>query len=184
MKLLTVSHRVIDLDLRYATANNITGSPIYHRAEAYLHPDAHHCLMKAADLAERQGWRLRVLDAYRPQAAQQVLWQALPDATFVADPSLGSNHSRGVAVDLTLCDRDGKPFDMGTGFDDMTPRSFAVAGDVEPVVMQNRIQLTGIMALAGFAHNPYEWWHFDLPDIAKYPLLEGPAVESLLMDVA
>lgn len=173
MELLRVSHPGIDLDLRYATTDNITGVPIYRNAIAYLHPTAHGALMRAAGLAQAQGLRLRVFDAYRPASAQRALWSRLPDPTFVADPALGSNHTRGIAVDLTLSDAGGRPLEMGTGFDDMTPRSFHGDSAVPVAAQANRLLLAGLMAVAGFAHNPHEWWHYDLPNPAAYPLLEG-----------
>ena len=30
---------------------------------------------------------------------------------------------------------------------------------------------------AGFKKNPMEWWHYDLPDAAKYPLRDEPFVQ-------
>lgn len=173
MELLRVVHPAIDLDLRYATANNITGEPIYGSAIAYLHPAAHAALMHAADLARAQGLRLRVFDAYRPAFAQRRLWASLPDATFIADPALGSNHTRGIAVDLTLADGAGRELDMGTGFDDMTEQSFHGRIDIPVAAQANRLRLAGLMALCGFNFNPHEWWHYDLPNPTGYPLLEG-----------
>jgi hypothetical protein len=117
MPLREITHPAIDVDLRYATPDNFTGKTIYDHAVAYLHLDALAALTRAAELAAAQGLRLRVLDAYRPSAAQWRLWAALPDPRFVADPRLGSMHTRGVAVDLTLCDENGEPLDMGTAFD-------------------------------------------------------------------
>jgi D-alanyl-D-alanine dipeptidase len=171
MQLLEVTHPAIDVSLSYATADNITGRPLYDDTRALLHPDAHEALMRAAGLAEAQGLRLRVYDAYRPVAVQEALWQALPDPTFVADPRKGSAHSRGVAVDLTLGDEAGRALDMGTGFDEMTPRSFHARTDIPVESQRNRALLLGIMAAAGWAHNPREWWHYNLPDPARYPLL-------------
>ena len=171
MQLLEIHHPAIDVALAYATADNITGRPLYEHARALLHPDAHAALMRAAELASAQGLRLRVYDAYRPAAVQQALWDVLPDPTFVADPRKGSAHTRGVAVDLTLTDTAGVPLDMGTGFDEMTSRSFHARTDIPVASLQNRSLLLGTMAAAGWAHNPREWWHYNLPDPARYPLV-------------
>ena len=171
MQLLEISHLAIDVSLAYATADNIAGRPLYEDAKALLHPDAHEALMRAAVLAAAQGLRLRVYDAYRPAAVQQALWTVLPDPTFVADPRKGSAHTRGVAVDLTLIDAAGVPLDMGTGFDEMTPRSFHARTDISAESLRNRSLLLGTMAAAGWAHNPREWWHYNLPDPARYPLI-------------
>ena len=151
---------------------------------ALLHPVALQALVRAAALAAAQDLRLRVLDAYRPSAAQWRLWQVLPDANYVADPRQGSIHNRGVAVDLTLTDADGVPLDMGTAFDDMTVQSGHGRTDVPVQVQRNRLLLLGLMALSGFAHNDFEWWHYNLPDWQSYPSLSDAEEGLRLMDLA
>jgi D-alanyl-D-alanine dipeptidase len=175
------SHGVV-LDLRYATADNISGRPIYQHADAWLHPDASTKLLRAVDLAGRQGLRLRLFDAYRPPEAQWLLWHAAGggDTPFVADPRKGSPHTRGVAVDLTLTDRDGVDLDMGTGFDDLTPAAYqgaAVGADPE----RNRLLLLGIMSTAGWDFYAKEWWHFQLFDARRYPLWSDTALPRRIM---
>jgi len=181
MPLLEIAHGAVDIDLRYATADNITGRPIYGRALALLNAEAHAALARAADLAQAQGLRLRVFDAYRPVEAQWRLWEALPDPAFVADPRTGSSHGRGAAVDLTLADACGRPLDMGTGFDEMTPRSHHGRTDIARAAQANRALLLGIMAAAGFAHYHGEWWHYNLPDAGRHPLLWDGAAGPRLM---
>ena len=183
MPLLKISHPAVDIELRYATADNITGRPIYDRAVAMLHPEAHAALGRAADLAAAQGLRLRVYDAYRPVAAQWRLWETHPDPTFVANPALGSLHNRGVAVDLTLTTPDGVPLDMGTGFDDMSEQSFHARTDIPVEAQRHRSRLLGIMAAAGWAHHPHEWWHYNLRDWERFPPLSDETEGRELMDL-
>ena len=182
MPLREISHPTIDIDLRYATPDNITGQCIYDHAVAFLHQDALLALVRVADLAAAQGLRLRVLDAYRPSAAQWRLWAALPDPRFVADPRVGSMHTRGVAVDLTLCTPDGVPLDMGTAFDEMTEQSFHGNTEITPRAQHNRCLLMGLMTLAGWDHHPFEWWHYNLPDPTRYPKLSDDIEGEFLMD--
>ena len=165
----------VDLDLRYATADNITGRPIYARPLCLLHPAAADRLAAAMLRARALGLRLRLFDAYRPPAAQWALWRALPDPTFIADPRLGSSHARGVAVDLTLARADGTPLDMGTGFDDMTAAAGHEALDLPPAVLANRALLLGVMVAAGWQPYAPEWWHYNLPDPGRFPLVEDGA---------
>ena len=161
------------LDLRYATADNLTGRPIYRRPVALLHPEAHERMLAAAARAAVLGLRLRVFDAFRPLDAQWALWAALPDPRFVADPADDSGfHPRGAAVDLTLADRlDGTDLDMGTGFDAMVAQSAHAALDVPSEAVRNRALLLGIMAAAGWQHIASEWWHYQLPEAGALPLL-------------
>lgn len=167
-------------DIAYATANNITGTPIYGRAACFLHPRAAEAFHRARAAARAIGLDLLVFDAFRPTEAQWKLWQALPDPTFIADPRLGSTHGRGVAVDLTLCSPEGVALDMGTGFDEMTPLSYHAAA-VSPDARRNRLLLLGVMVEAGFEHNEFEWWHYNLPAPEQYPLLTDAAAGAHMM---
>ncbi|MBD1554648.1 D-alanyl-D-alanine dipeptidase [Pseudomonas typographi] len=160
------------IHLVYATADNLAGRVIYQDMRCLLHRDAAACLLKANQLARLAGYRVQVLDAYRPPYAQQLLWRALPNAEYVRDPALGSHHSRGVAVDVTLLDEHDTPLDMGTGFDDMRTLSHPFNPDLPAPVQRNRLVLLGIMMGAGFAPIASEWWHFELPAADRYALID------------
>ncbi len=167
------SHGVL-LDIRYATADNITGRPIYAEPRCFLRPEAAAALRRASELARHAGFRLVVFDGYRPRSAQKALWQACPDARYVVPPEVGSMHTRGVAVDLTLADETGQPLDiqpldMGTDFDDMRPLALPARREVSAEALRKRMWMAGTMHAAGFVGTRTEWWHFQLPGI--WPLL-------------
>ncbi|HLS16271.1 MAG TPA: D-alanyl-D-alanine dipeptidase [Paenalcaligenes sp.] len=164
------SYQVI-IELAYATAQNIAGRPVYTQAQCALHRDAAVALKRASEYAQMAGFTLKIFDAYRPQAAQDVFWSVLDDPRYVSDPSLGSNHTRGIAVDLTLVDHTGQSLDMGTGFDDMHDASHHLYPHHPPQVQQNRFLLLGVMQKAGFKPLATEWWHYELPDRHRYPLI-------------
>lgn len=105
----------LHIDLKYATADNITGRPIYQEARCLLHTDAVTALAKAISIATLAGLKLVVYDAYRPQQAQAQLWDACPDPEYVVDVATGSNHSRGTAIDVTLMDEHNTVLDMEPG---------------------------------------------------------------------
>jgi D-alanyl-D-alanine dipeptidase len=44
----------------------------------------------------------------------------------VVDVAIGSNHSRGTAIDVTLMDDHDRLLDMGAGFDEMHDRSHPI----------------------------------------------------------
>ena len=169
---LSVIFPSLHIDLKYATADNITGSPIYREARCLLHADAVSGLAKSISIAQLAGLSLVVYDAYRPQQAQAVLWSACPDPQYVVDVAIGSNHSRGTAIDVTLMDERGQVLDMGAGFDEMHDRSHAWHPSVPANAQRNRLLLNAIMHGGGFIGISSEWWHFELPDAARYPLLE------------
>ena len=159
------------IDLKYATADNLTGQPIYRDARCLLHVDAARALAKCINIAGVAGYKMLILDAYRPPAAQAILWQACPNPDYVVPLSRGSNHSRGTAVDVTLIDERGEIVDMGTGFDDMTDLShpaleegFLAAGKLSEQQVANRRLLRDAMFGAGFLGIRTEWWHFDCGD--------------------
>ena len=161
----------LEIDLKYATPDNITGYAIYQQARCLLHPDAAKALARCVEVARLAGLSLVVYDAYRPQLAQQHLWLACPDPQYVMAVSLGSNHSRGTAIDVTLRDESGALLDMGTGFDEMDVRSHPWNPDLPASAHRNRLLLNAIMLAGGFIGIHSEWWHFELPDSVRYPLL-------------
>ncbi|AKL16666.1 MULTISPECIES: D-alanyl-D-alanine dipeptidase [Citrobacter] len=169
---LSVIFPSLHIDLKYATADNITGAPIYREARCLLHTEAVTALAKSISIAQLAGLSLVVYDAYRPQQAQAILWNACPDPQYVVDVAIGSNHSRGTAIDVTLMDDRGHLLDMGAGFDEMHDRSHAWHPSVPPVAQRNRLLLNAIMFGGGFVGINSEWWHFELPDAARYPLLD------------
>ncbi len=180
---ITEANHGVEIDLVYATDRNFTGRPIYRRSRGYLHRDAEACLVRAVDLAARLGFRLRILDAFRPAEAQWVLWNHLPDATYIADPRRGSPHSMGAAVDVTLIDAaSGEELDFGTGFDDMRPLSWHAAPGHSPAVERNRALLLGLMTNAGFDFYRNEWWHYQLfSPRGRYPVLSDSVLAEGLM---
>lgn len=161
----------VDIALAYATSANITGRPVYRNARCYLNGEAARLLSRAIALAAPLGLRLRIFDALRPVEAQWALWNADPNPEFLADPRKGSPHSRGAAVDLTLIDAGGRELDMGTGFDAFTPLSHHGHTDVSAAAQRNRFLLMGLMTAAGWDFYRNEWWHYQLFDARRFPLI-------------
>ena len=167
----------IRVDLRYASANNFVGRELYGELDcAWLHREAAAGLDAVVAYLRTQhpGHTLLVLDALRPHRVQQTLWQWLAGTDlqhYLADPGLGSIHSFGMAVDVTLLDREGIELDMGTGFDDLTIRSHPQyeqkhlsEGSLSVLHVRNRQILRQAMLQSGFLGIPTEWWHFDFGD--------------------
>ena len=113
----------LQLDIRYATANNFLGRPVYKEARAFLQRPAGEALIRVHQNLKAQGYGLAVFDGYRPWSVTKIFWDATPEdkKIFVADPQKGSRHNRGCAVDLTLFDlATGKQVEMPGGYDEMT----------------------------------------------------------------
>lgn len=154
----------IHLDIRYATANNFTGRPVYTEARAFLQRPAAEALVRINQKLKPLGYGLLVFDGYRPWSVTKIFWDITPDdkKQFVADPKKGSRHNRGCAVDLSLYDlKTGKEIEMTGTYDEMTERSYPTytGGTEDQRKMRNLLRTN--MESEGFAVYPYEWWHFD-----------------------
>ena len=170
VEITQATHGVV-INMVYAGPDNLTGQPVYATDRCWLHRDVESHLMRAVELAELAGVQLKLLDAYRSPQAHALLCRHLSDPRYIADPKLGSNHSRGVAVDLTLVDEGGEELDMGTSFDAMVEPSHHFHPSLPPEVHRNRFLLLGIMTQAGFLILDEEWWHYQIPDARSYPMI-------------
>lgn len=161
------------LDLRYATADNFTGEVLYPKASCKLRRTVVTRLAKAAALLRAQDRRLLIWDCYRPASIQVALWKRVPDERYVANPKKGSRHNRGAAIDLALVDGDGTSVALPTKFDDFSKAAHRVRA-LAGTRGREAKRLESAMVKAGFVPLPTEWWHFDAPDAAKYPVSDEP----------
>jgi D-alanyl-D-alanine dipeptidase len=161
------------LDLRYATTDNVTGAVMYPKAVCKLRRAVLARLAAAATTLRAQDRRILLWDCYRPTSIQKLLWKAVPDARYVANPKVGSNHSRGAAVDLGVVDKDGNPVVLPTEFDDLSAAA-APSRALRGKKGAEARALAAAMKKAGFTAISTEWWHFDASDRAKYPLSDEP----------
>jgi D-alanyl-D-alanine dipeptidase len=164
------------VDLRYATANNFVGVQLYPAdARCLVHESLAPGLATAAAALRAQGFTVVFWDCYRPHEVQVRMFAAVPDPAWVAKPGPYSrSHETGRSVDVTLAEG-GRLVDMGTGFDDFSPRATAYATEgVSALAQANRARLRNAMAAGGLTVYSGEWWHFDGP---------GAGVERAILDV-
>jgi D-alanyl-D-alanine dipeptidase len=174
---LTSLDSSIHLDIRYATANDFLGTPVYTQARAFLQRPAADALLRALLRLKPFGYALLIHDAYRPWYVTKIFWDATPPEgkIFVADPAQGSRHNRGCAVDLTLYNlKTGKPIEMPGTYDEMSPRSFPDYPGGTSLQRWHRDLLRWAMESEGFTVYEHEWWHFDFKDWHEYPILNVP----------
>lgn len=170
----------IRADLKYATSDNFTKTILYDTLfNVYMHPVAAAKLVKAQKYlkALHPGLSLLVYDAVRPLSVQKKMYKVVQNtqyAAYVANPARTGLHNYGMAVDLTICDKNGKPLDMGTPFD-FFGRAAGINKETELVeqgvlTMQqvaNRKLLRKVMTQAGFLTIRGEWWHFNAVSLAE-----------------
>jgi zinc D-Ala-D-Ala dipeptidase len=162
------------LDIRYATSNNFLGRPVYKQARAFLQRPAAEALVRAHRALKQKGYGLVIFDGYRPWSVTKAFWDATADdkKIFVADPSQGSRHNRGCAVDLSMFElKTGKIVTMPGAYDEMTERSHITYSGGSEESRRLRDMLRAAMEAEGFAVYEPEWWHYDYKDWKKYPIL-------------
>jgi D-alanyl-D-alanine dipeptidase len=162
------------LDLRYATADNFVGKILYPGPFCFLQKNTALRLDRVQKKVKKKGLRLKVFDGYRPLSVTKILWEALPDPRYCADPLVGSKHNRGAAVDLTLVDSEGRELAMPSGFDEMGEKVHCCFMGGSDEALRHRQLLQDAMINEGFNLMETEWWHFDDPDWEKYPVLDIP----------
>lgn len=161
----------IRLDIGYATKNNFLNTPLYSQARAFLQRPAAESVVRINKKLLLKGYSLLIHDAYRPWYITKVFWDATPIDLhdFVADPSKGSKHNRGCAVDLTLFDlKTGKPIVMPSLYDEMSERAYANYNGGTDEQRKLRDLLRTEMESEGFTVYEFEWWHFDFKDWKSY----------------
>ena len=170
--------------------------------ECFVRKEVKKLLIKAAHNLPK-GYRFRMLDAWRPFALQQELYEdystdiirqfCLEDKSeeernamirnFVSEPvfdrDLPPVHTTGGAVDITILDPDGRELEMGSGFDEFSHRtytSFYEQSSDDEKIRDNRRFLYSIMTDAGFTNLPSEWWHYDYGDRFWAYYMKKPAI--------
>lgn len=175
----------IGVELKYATEDNFVGENMYGSlTTAYLLPHFAQKVVQAQQILRqrRAEHSLLIYDAARPISVQRRMRKAVegtPLQIYVADGQRGGRHNYGVAVDLTIVDSEGRPLDMGAGFDHFGREAWVgedsdveiarykayVDGLVSEGLIsreagENRKLLLEIMDAVGLRPYVKEWWHF------------------------
>lgn len=166
----------IIIDLKYATKDNFLKKNLYGEfKDGYLQEPVVKQLAKAQSYLKDTfpEYSLVVYDAVRPLSIQKMMWDSIKVSAdqrsrFLSNPSYGSLHNYGAAVDVSIVDKSGKELDMGTPFDFFEPVSFPVLereflqkGVLTKQQIANRSLLRYVMGKALFYSIPTEWWHFN-----------------------
>ena len=171
----------IRVDLKYCGYDNFVGRPIDGYTEgrrAILRKDAAAAMARAQKQLKAKGLGLLVWDAYRPHRALQDFynWSKNADDSTRAEfhPNitkrgiyenkyigLSSEHSWGIAVDITLVNlKTGKELDMGGRHDLLDESSATVYAGLTSRQQANRLLLRDTMASVGMRNYSKEWWHY------------------------
>lgn len=185
LKFVNLAEAIPDviLEIRYYSTYNFVGARIdgYEAPVAIITRRAADSLRAVSDELIKQGYRLKIYDAYRPQRAVDhfARWAADANDTLMrayfypmVDKSLlfelgyiarKSSHSRGSTVDLTIVDmRTGKDVDMGSVFDWFGNESHFYNRSITAKQLHHRLILRKAMMRHGFQPISTEWWHYTL----------------------
>ena len=164
------------IECAYGSRQNCVRQAVYPPdARAWADPRVAERLGIAARTLEGQGFRLVILDAYRPPWAVARLWKIGKsmnlDCRYLSNPEgRGSDHSRGAAVDVTLERLDGGGVEMPCRFDTFGRVAWVDYPGASPRAAADRDTLCGAMEAAGFRVHPEEWWHYVLPEARSNPI--------------
>jgi D-alanyl-D-alanine dipeptidase len=163
----------IVLDIKYATTDNFLKAKVYDGSYAFARKPVVEALIKVQNELKKQGYGLKIFDAYRPYQATVQFYEKIQDSVFVAAPWRGSRHNRACAIDLTIVKlKNGKELKMPTKFDDFTNKAHTDYMKLPKKRIQNRELLISIMEKYGFKVYEGEWWHFDFNGWEKFDLMD------------
>lgn len=179
----------IRMDLHYASADNFTHSVLYDTLRTiYLPLSNARKLLRAQKFLKKENPELRLIvwDAARPLSVQRKMYNKVSHtryAAYVAKPNRSGLHNYGCAVDLSICDKNGKLLDMGTPFDYFGATAgirdeagFVRKGMLTQKQVDNRKLLRKVMMAVGFRPILGEWWHFNTCPLyearKRFPLIE------------
>ena len=137
-------------------------------------------LLKAAKVVSEKGYRLHIYQIYRSPETQtnrrnelyEQLKQKYPDydeteilrLLNIGIAGVGGGHQTGGAVDMSLCDKEGRELDMGTQYSEHNQKTKTRCMALTDEQRRNRRVLVDAMQRAGFVNYPAEWWHFSYGD--------------------
>lgn len=198
-KLILLQDKHFIIDMMYARPNNMVGRAVYCEIGfgnfAFLHPNASERLLALIPQLEKLKLKMRICDAYRPPIAHKKFLEIIPrsKANFFAETPEKSNHCHGTAVDVCLTDINGCNLIYPTEIDayeekfcqqvlnghftDFEKHLIKARHDymqASPESIENRELLKSMMESVGFEPISFEWWHYNLKDWQKYPIIEWP----------
>lgn len=160
-------------DWKYAATHNFTHRILYFNPVAYARLPVAVALKKVQEELALKGLGLMFFDAYRPYSVTKQMWKVVPDERYAANPSKGSGHNRGAAVDVTLAKiSTGEQLVMPTGFDNFSEKAHHSYMNLPESVLKNRALLKTTMEKYGFEALSTEWWHYSLPNAVRFELLD------------
>ncbi len=158
----------IQVEMPYASSNNFTGEQLYPCNKCFLRYKVAKALTTVQTILKKKQMSLKLFDCYRPFSVQAIMFKKFPIPGYVADSIGGSVHNRGSAVDLSIIDKNGKALDMGTEYDELSPKSNHNYPFFSDTILKNRLFLKELMQSNNFVAIRSEWWHYNFVNARKF----------------
>jgi D-alanyl-D-alanine dipeptidase len=149
------------------------------RRQFFLRKGVAEKLVRARSLLP-EGYRLLIIECYRPRMVQRRLfaglyfhlWTLFPEwdepqlreaaNVLIADPDIDAPapHSTGGAVDLTLADSAGHPLEMCAPLGWTEASAPTICERITPEARANRRVMIDALTQAGMTNYAGEWWHW------------------------
>lgn len=168
---ITKINKRIKLDLRYATANNMTKRKLYSNPVCFFKNEVAEQLSLVQRDLEKLGLCLIIWDGYRPARIQKFIWEAFPNEKYNAKIS---SHNRGIAIDCTLGKRNGESLSMPTDLDIFGEQSHHGFDKLPKDIIKNRKILKKTMEKHGFKSFEFEWWHYTYEKLKDSEVIDIP----------
>ena len=206
MKLQEITtNEFFTVDMMYAGVNNMLRTNIYERVglgnRCFVCDDMYACLQRLAPMLWQRGLKLKICDAYRPPLAHRLMKEIIPMSGFFAADPEKSQHCHASAVDVSLINAaTGQELSFPCEVDAYTPYfaeqialgkwdefrthlekakySWVGRSPQDAALIANRSLLRDLMEQAGLQALEHEWWHFNLPDKDKYPMVDFGLVDG------
>lgn len=190
------------VDMMYAKKDNMMQTDVYSVVgmgnRCFVQPDLWQCLQKLRPILQEKGLKLKICDAYRPPLAFECMKKIIPMEGFIAATAERSQHCHASAIDVTLLYENGVELDFPCAVDGYEKKYAlqVLQGEVEEFYqhlekakyswnapedaekIKNREMLRQMMEGAGLVALEHEWWHFNLPNKEKYPLVNSAFYEN------
>ncbi len=189
-----INHERFIIDLIYNSTNNSFYKNLYvpfGLDKCFVLPELYDKLMSLIPILEKEKLKLVIYDTLRPWDVQKYMYETAPQylKPYIAQPPVANSnrgfHPRGAAIDCYLADENGISLDFPTlpdafyhGYetddkyqDYLKKVSRLCVNGLTSEQIKNRQKLEDMMKNIGLEPLESEWWHFNLPNSSKYPLI-------------
>ena len=171
---LTLVDPLFNLDIHYATPNNLLSTQLYNESRALLQRPVAEAIFRIQRQIRKIGYEFVVYDSYQPWHVSQMVWESVPDSLqrYFNNPEENLCQNNGTAVSLGLFElKTGNLMPMPTEYDVISPEAFSNSPLPAEELRWNRDFLRRIMESEGFTASGDKWWHFTHKSCPDYAVL-------------